>query len=98
MKENEKKYVYKVNMNVDFLQKIKSVEIPKHFASRILLNIQSNRYEKISAVYIRRVAAIFILFLVADISTIVYYHQKHKENENDSNSYIEIDKNQIYNE
>ena len=85
-------------MNIDLLQQIKNVEIPKHVSSRILLNIQSTKHEKISAIYIRRVAAIFILFLVADISTIVYYHQKHKENENDSNSYIELDKNQIYNE
>ena len=88
----------KVNMNIDLLQQIKNVEIPKHVSSRILLNIQSTKHEKISAIYIRRVAAIFILFLVADISTIAYYHQKHKENENDSNSYIELDKNQIYNE
>ena len=94
-----KKNTYnKVNMNIDLLQQIKNVEIPKHASSRILLNIQSTKHEKISAIYIRRVAAILILFLIVDISTIVYYHQNHKEIENESNNYIELAKNQIYNE
>lgn len=86
-----------VNMNIELLQQIKNVEIPQHISSRIFLNIQSTRHRKLSVIYVRRVAAIFILFLMIDISAIVYYHKKHQK-QNDSNNYIELAKNQIYNE
>jgi hypothetical protein len=84
-------------MNIELLQQIKNVEIPQHISSRIFLNIQSTRHRKLSVIYVRRVAAIFILFLIIDMSAIVYYQKKHQK-QNDSNNYIELAKNQIYNE
>ena len=86
-----------VNMNIELLQQIKNVEIPQHISSRIFLNIQSNGHKKLSVIYVRRVAAIFILFLIIDISAIVNYHKK-QQKQNDSNNYIVLAKNQIYNE